>query len=73
MMALPSSGRLDDWSQICPYPGQQLYQIEGTRHLRSSSVLDGFDLVRPLKKQNPKQTQKQAAVKSHSVCAHQIV
>lgn len=72
-MALPSSVLLSYQNQICPYPRQQLYQTEGTLHLRSLSVLDGFDLVRPLKTQNPKQTRKQASVKTHSVGAHQIV
>lgn len=53
-MALPSSVLLNYWNQICPYPAQQLYQTEGTLHLRSLSVLDGFDLVRPLRQNKTK-------------------
>ena len=49
MTALPSSVLLNCWNQICPYPAQQLYQIECTLRLHSLSVLDGFDLVGPLK------------------------
>lgn len=49
MTALLSSVLLNYWNQICPYPAQQLYQRECTLRLHSLSVLDGFDLVGPLK------------------------
>lgn len=54
MTALPSSVLLNYWNQICPYPAQQLYQIEGNLRLRSLSVLDGFDPVGPLKQNKEK-------------------